>query len=234
MLRSPAASCRRSARHSPSARCSVPPTRPSWLACTLEAILDSTTATRLSRGSGKQRSQTCHIAGSAVSSAVVHVQPLARGSMSVSPSGRTDELPPATRALKLVPTGAKETMSPFLSSVCRAVGVPETRGTTVVVERLSRGTTSPTVAPRAKLRMRVVRPFSVKTKTRVPSSSWRTSFMNSCAHSCSSSHLMIEREKIEPEIWSHAPPGWESFCSVYAQCAAAPYSATMCMACVRI
>ena len=52
--------------------------------------------------------------------------------------------------------------------------------------------------------MRVPPRCSVNTKTRVPSSWRRTSSMNWCEHSTSSSHRAIEREKAEEDTCSHA------------------------------
>jgi len=70
-----------------------------------------------------------------------------------------------------------------------------------------------------------MRPLREKMKTRVPSSSWRTSCTNSLVSSTLSSQSRM--------ICSHgsdADPGP----SLYAQCAAAPYSATVCIRAVRI
>ena len=68
-----------------------------------------------------------------------------------------------------------------------------------------------------------MRPLREKMKTRVPSSSWRTSCTNSLVSSTLSSQSRM--------ICSH---GSEAELSLYAQCAAAPYSAMWCIACVRI
>mmetsp|Transcript_39678 Transcript_39678/g.96318 ORF Transcript_39678/g.96318 Transcript_39678/m.96318 type:complete len:288 (+) Transcript_39678:373-1236(+) len=155
-------------------------------------LASSVEPTRRSPGMGRQLGHTSHSSGASSASAA------SSGGLASS---------------RASPCGT-EMMSPLARTVEGAAGRELTWGAAAWREAPRASAASARVAPRGRLR---ICPLAVKTKTRAPSSSCRTSCMNSCAQSRS---LHLRTLSCSHGSEAREPP------SLYAQCAAAPNSAT--------